>query len=83
MINYYQTHDETLAEVAARFDVNSCQISLWRTTFNRYGIEALKSHTKGRKPKMKRNKKQLRKLVNQSEVERLRERTCKEESRTI
>jgi len=28
VINYYQTHDETLAEVSARFDVNSCQISL-------------------------------------------------------
>nr|WP_258435652.1 transposase [Levilactobacillus brevis] len=36
VINYYQTHDETLAEVSAKFDVNSCQISLWRTAFNRY-----------------------------------------------
>ncbi|WP_260197373.1 transposase [Lactiplantibacillus pentosus] len=33
VIKYYQTHDETLAEVSAKFDVNSCQISLWRTAF--------------------------------------------------
>ncbi|WP_459576444.1 transposase, partial [Companilactobacillus alimentarius] len=38
VINYYQTHDETLAEVSARFDVNKCQISSWRTAFNKHGI---------------------------------------------
>ena len=68
VINYYQTHDENLAEVSAKFDVNSCQISLWRTAFNQYGIEALKPHPKGRKTKVKHNKKKLRKLVNKNEI---------------
>lgn len=77
VINYYQTHDETLAEVSAKFDVNSCQISFWRTAFNQYGIEALKSHPKGRKSKLKHDKKKLRKLVNKNEVDRLREELAK------
>jgi len=77
VINYYQTHDETLAEVSAKFDVNSCQISLWRTAFNQYGIEALKPHPKGRKTKVKHNKKKLRKLVNKNEIDQLREELTK------
>ncbi|NMV49549.1 helix-turn-helix domain-containing protein [Lactobacillus reuteri] len=77
VINYYQTHDETLAEVSTKFDVNSCQISLWRTAFNQYGIEALKPHPKGRKTKVKHNKKKLRKLVNKNEIDQLREELTK------
>lgn len=77
VINYYQTHDETLAEVSAKFDVNSCQISLWRTAFNQYGIEALKPHPKGRKTKVKHNQKKLRKLVNKNEIDQLREELTK------
>ena len=69
VINYYQTHDETLAEVSAKFDVNSCQISLWRTAF--------KPHPKGRKTKVKHNKKKLRKLVNKNEIDQLREELTK------
>ena len=70
VINYYQTHDETLAEVSAKFDVNSCQISAWKAAFSQYGMEALKSHPKGRKPKVKLDKKKLRNLVNKNEVDR-------------
>lgn len=77
VINYYQTHDETLAEVSVKFDVNSCQITLWRTAFNQYGIEALKPHPKGRKTKVKHNKKKLRKLVNKNEIDQLREELTK------
>ena len=77
MINYYQTHDETLAEVSAKFDVNSCQISLWRTAFNQYGIETLKPYPKGRKTKVKHNRKKLRKLVNKNEIDQLREELTK------
>lgn len=77
MINYYQTHDETLAEVSAKFDVNSCQISAWKAAFSQYGMEALKSHPKGRKPKVKLDKKKLRNLVNKNEVDRLREELAK------
>ncbi|WP_147008022.1 helix-turn-helix domain-containing protein, partial [Companilactobacillus mindensis] len=77
VINYYQTHDETLAEVSAKFDVNSCQISAWKAAFSQYGMEALKSHPKGRKPKVKLDKKKLRNLVNKNEVDRLREELAK------
>ena len=73
VIDYYQTHDESQSEVAAKFDLIPCQISIWRTTFNREGILGLKPRPKGRPTKMKRNNKQLRQLVNKSEVERLRE----------
>lgn len=77
VINYYQTHDETLAEVSARFDVNKCQISSWRTAFNKHGIEALKSHPKGRKSKVKNDKKKLRHLINKNELDQLREELAK------
>ena len=77
VINYYQTHDETLAEVSAKFDVNSCQISAWKAAFSQYGMEALKSHPKGRKPKVKLDKKKLRNLVNKNEVDWLREELAK------
>lgn len=77
VINYYQTHDETLAEVSARFDVNKCQISSWRTAFNKHGIEALKSHPKGRKSKVKSDKKKLRHLINKNELDQLREELAK------
>ncbi|MCG0678803.1 hypothetical protein IMAU80009_03496 [Lactiplantibacillus plantarum] len=68
---------KTLAEVSAKFDVNSCQISLWRTAFDQYGIEALKPHPKDRKTKVKHNKKKLRKLVNKNEIDQLREELTK------
>jgi transposase len=77
VINYYQTHDETLAEVSARFDVNKCQISSWRMAFNKHGIEALKSHPKGRKSKVKNDKKKLRHLINKNELDQLREELAK------
>lgn len=40
VIDYYQTHEESTAEVAARFDVLACQISIWRSQFERGGIKA-------------------------------------------
>lgn len=48
--------------------LNEEELSLWRTAFNQYGIEALKPHPKGRKTKVKHNKKKLRKLVNKNEI---------------
>ncbi|MFD1471845.1 helix-turn-helix domain-containing protein [Companilactobacillus mishanensis] len=73
VIDYYQTHDESTAEVAAKYDILPYQVSAWRTLFERDGIEALQPHQKGRKPLKKRSKKQVRKLVNKNEVDRLRE----------
>lgn len=73
VIDYYQTHDESITEVAAKYNILSSQISSWRTAFNHDGIEALEPHQKGRNPLKKKSKKQVRKLVNKNEVDRLRE----------
>lgn len=78
MTNYYQTHDETLAEASARFDVSKCPISPWRAAFDKYSIEGLKPYQKGRKPKVKHDKKKLRHLVNKNELDQLREELAKE-----
>lgn len=72
VIDYYQTHDESLATVAAKYDILACQISIWRTKFSCNGIEALKPHQKGRPSKVKRKKKTISAPVKQSEVEQLR-----------
>lgn len=66
-----------MAEVAARFNVLTSQVSIWRSSFARDGIEALKPHPKGRPSKVKRTKKQLRQLANKTEVERLKEELAK------
>ncbi|MEY8441241.1 transposase [Lactobacillaceae bacterium 24-114] len=47
VINYYQTHEESMVEVAARFDILTSQISIWRSQFERHGIKALEPHPKG------------------------------------
>lgn len=77
VINYYQTHEDSMTEVANRFDVLASQISIWRSQFKRDGIEALEPHPKGRPSKVKHTKKQLRHLANKSEVERLKEELSK------
>ena len=66
-----------MAEVAARFDVLACQISLWRSQFEQDGIKALQPHPKGRLPKVKHSKKQLRHFADKTEVERLKEELAK------
>lgn len=77
VIDYYQTHEDSMAEVAARFDVLAAQISVWRSQFERDGITALKPHPKGRPSKMKHTKKQARQLANKSELDRLKEELAK------
>lgn len=42
VIDYYQTHEDSMAEVVARFDVLIAQISVWRSQFERDGITAVK-----------------------------------------
>ena len=54
------------------YDILACQISVWRTGFNRDGVEALRSHQKGRPAKVKRKKKSTSSPEKQNEVERLR-----------
>ena len=77
VINYYQTHEDSMAEVAARFNVSPPQISVWRSRFEREGITALNPQPKGRPPKVNRSKKQRRQSAHQSELERLKEELAK------
>lgn len=62
-----------MAEVAARFNIQTAQLSVWRSKFKREGMTALKPRPKGRPPKVKRTKKQLRQLAHRSELDRLKE----------
>jgi transposase len=75
VIDYYHTHEMSMIEVAAKFDVNACQISAWGKAFDQEGLAGLQPRRKGRPPKMgiKSSKKHLRHLKDQSELERLRE----------
>ena len=66
-----------MAEVAARFNILTAQVSRWRSQFERDGIAALKPHPKGRPSKVKHTKKQARQLANKSELERLKEELAK------
>lgn len=66
-----------MAEVAARFNILTAQVSSWRSQFEQDGITALKPHLKGRPSKVKHTKKQARQLANKSELERLKEELAK------
>lgn len=77
VIDYYQTYEDSMAEVAARFDVLTSQVSCWRSLFKQGGIKALGPHPKGRPSKVKHTKKQLHHLANKTEVERLKEELAK------
>lgn len=74
VINYYQTHTESYAQVAAKFDLLPSQISIWRQAFIKRGYDALKPHRKGRPSRVKKQtKKQKQKLVEKKEIDQLRE----------
>ena len=75
VIDYYHTHEMSTREVAAKLDVNSCQISTWCKDFDQEGLAGLQPRRKGRPAKMgaKSTKNQLRHLKDQSELDRLRE----------
>ncbi|WP_251545320.1 helix-turn-helix domain-containing protein [Limosilactobacillus caecicola] len=74
VIDYYQTHAEPYAQVAAKFDLLPSQIAGWRHAFIKYGYDALKPHRKGRPSKVKKQtKKQKQKLVEKKEIDQLRE----------
>ena len=77
VIDYYQTHEDSMADVAFKFDLLPSQVSIWCSQFRQDGIEALKPHPKGRPSKVKHPKKQVRHLNNKTEVERLKEELAK------
>ncbi|WP_317763370.1 hypothetical protein [Pediococcus parvulus] len=60
MINYYQSHDESLTEAAGKYNVLAWQICVWRKTFIRDGYSGLEPYPKGRPAKVKHPKKQIR-----------------------
>lgn len=77
VIDYYQTHEDSMTKVAARFNILAAQVSTWRSQFVRGGITALKPHPKGRPSKVKHTKKQVRQLAQKSELDRLKEELAK------
>ena len=77
VINYYQTHEDSTTEVAARFDILPSQVSAWHLRFEREGITALNPQPKGRPPKVNHSKKQRHQPAHQSELDRLKEELAK------
>lgn len=74
VIDYYQTHAKSTAQVAAKFDLLPSQVSIWRQSFLKDGYAALKPHHKGRPAKVKKKtKKQQQKLAERKEINQLRE----------
>jgi transposase len=72
VIDYYQTHDDSLTVVAIKYGILANQISIWRKKFISDGIEGLRNHPKGRPSQMKSKQKQVQRLKKQSEIEYLR-----------
>ena len=74
VINYYQTHEESLVDVAAKYDVLPSQISIWRKAFLKDGYDALKPHRKGRKASVtKQAKNQPKKSTEKATEDQLQE----------
>ncbi|WP_155286304.1 helix-turn-helix domain-containing protein [Lacticaseibacillus zhaodongensis] len=58
VVDYYQTHDEGVAKVAAHFAVNPSQVSVWSQIFNAAGAAGLRPRPKGRRSSMTQRKRQ-------------------------
>ncbi len=58
VVDYYQTHDEGIAKVAAHFAINPAQVSVWSRIFNEVGPAGLRPRPKGRKSSMTQRKRQ-------------------------
>ncbi|MEO5286329.1 transposase [Limosilactobacillus allomucosae] len=63
VVDYYQTHEETLEQVAARFDVRPTQVSSWKNTAQRYGNEALASQKEKAAKTMEHKQKETQQLT--------------------
>lgn len=50
VVNYYQTHENSMAEIAAHFNILTSQVSAWCSLFKRERITSLNPQPKGRKP---------------------------------
>ncbi|WP_048001094.1 helix-turn-helix domain-containing protein [Lactiplantibacillus herbarum] len=48
VVDYYQTHEEGLSKVAARFNLNPSQVTVWTRIFNEQGAVGLRPKRKGR-----------------------------------
>ena len=58
VVDYYQTHDEGIAKVAAHFAINPSQVSVWSRIFNELGAAGLHPRPKGRRSSMTQRKRE-------------------------
>ena len=63
VVDYYQIHEETLEQVAARFDVRPTQVSSWKNMAQRYGNEALASQKEKAAKTMEHKQKETQQLT--------------------
>ena len=79
VVNYYLTHEVSLAEVGAHFNLKASLAGKWVSDFQHYGIAALEPQRKGRSPKLKKDHspRRLRHLAKRTEIDRLKEELAK------
>lgn len=63
VVDYYQTHDEGLIKVAARFGINASQVASWSRIFNAEGAAGLSPRPKGGLVKMPRKSNRVNKTT--------------------
>lgn len=72
VVDYYQTHDEGVIKVGAKFNLSPSQVTSWTKIFNEVGAAGLRPKRKGRPSTMpKNNSKKLIEKLNPTEKERL------------
>lgn len=72
VVDYYQTHEEGPIKVAARFNLNPSQVTIWTRIFNEQGVAGLRPKHKGRPSTMpKKNVKKSVEKLDPTEKEKL------------
>lgn len=71
VVNYYQTHDEGVCQVAIKFDINPSQVTVWSRIFNESGAAGLRPRPKGRRPTMAKKKSNKTEKLTPTEKEQL------------
>jgi transposase len=71
VVDYYQTHDEGVSQVAIKFDINPSQVTVWSRIFNESGAAGLRPRPKGRRPTMIKKKSKKTEELTPTEKEQL------------
>lgn len=71
VVDYYQTHDESLRQVAIKFDIYPSQLSIWSRTFNESGAAGLRPRPQGGQPTMVKKKSNKTEKLTPTEKEQL------------